>query len=236
MTQKAIITDLNRCVGCLACSTGCKTVNGVDIGEFWVNVLRVGPNEEGDYQGKRPNVEMYYLPMTCQHCQNPPCTDVCPVGATYKNDDGVVVIDADVCIGCGACLSACPYGVRYLNSDKQVAEKCNLCVERTAEGELPQCVLVCGGRARWYGDLDEGLESFVGPCDPTKEGVEIPDDKKGSGVSYDDVHYARVRMIDYIEEFDESDIHTLQDSGNKPQFAYIDRKRTWHEDAANSGA
>lgn len=71
MSHYAIMTDLNRCVGCLSCSAACKTVNNVPIGSFWIKVLRVGPKKCGDYQGKRPNIETYFLPMQCQHCKGP---------------------------------------------------------------------------------------------------------------------------------------------------------------------
>ena len=87
--QKAIITDLNRCVGCLACSVACKGLNGVPIGEFWNRVVRVGPNPE--YEGADyPDVYMYFLPVTCQHCANPECVTVCPTGASVKTEDGSI--------------------------------------------------------------------------------------------------------------------------------------------------
>ena len=114
MSQYAIVTDLNRCVGCMACMVACKAVNNVQIGNFWNKVLRVGPTKKADYVHTN-DVEMYYLPVSCQHCQNPECVAVCPTGASVKLDDGTVQIDAEQCIGCQACVSACPYGVRYLN-------------------------------------------------------------------------------------------------------------------------
>jgi len=218
MTQKAIITDLNRCVGCLACSTACKTVNEVPIGKFWIKVLRVGPNLAGDYQGKRPNVEMNFLPVTCQHCADAPCVSSCPTGASMKLEDGTVQVDASLCIGCQICLEACPYGVRYLNEELNIVEKCTMCEERISQGELPQCVAQCGGRARWYGDLDEGFESFVGPADPTDQDL---------GASYDAVHGARAKMLDYVRPFAEEEVYTLDDQGNAPQCMYILRGREW---------
>jgi Fe-S-cluster-containing dehydrogenase component len=218
MTQNAIMIDLNRCVGCLSCSAACKTVNGVPIGNFWIKVLRVGPNVSGDYQGRRPNIESYFLPMSCQHCEDPECVKVCPTQASHKLEDGTVQVDKAKCIGCQFCVMACPYGVRYLNSEERVVEKCTLCEQRTAQGELPQCVAQCVGRARWFGDLDAGYDSFVGPYNPTKN---------GDGASYDEVHGARVKMVDYIEDFDESDVHKVTDVGNHPSYRYILRGRVW---------
>ena len=114
MTQYAIMTDLNKCVGCLACSVACKVVNGVPVGSFWNKGLRIGPNPK--YEGAIvPDVEMYFLPLGCQHCENPECVKVCPTGASHKLPDGTVQIDKSKCIGCQFCAMRCPYGVRYLN-------------------------------------------------------------------------------------------------------------------------
>lgn len=200
MSQYAIVTDLNRCVGCMACMVACKAVNNVQIGNFWNKVLRVGPTKKADYVHTN-DVEMYYLPVSCQHCQNPECVAVCPTGASVKLDDGTVQIDAEQCIGCQACVSACPYGVRYLNEELTVVEKCTLCHDLVEEGGLPQCVSQCGGMARWYGDLDEGIESFKGARGET--------------------------LGDFVEEFSDSDLYRLDDEGNAPQGVYILRRMAW---------
>ena len=157
MTHYAIATDINRCVGCLGCTVACNTVNNVPIGNFWNRVVRMGPTPKLEGSGQLPDVEMYFLTMQCQHCNNPSCVDVCPTGASYVAEDGTVQIDEEGCIGCQACMTACPYGVRSLNEELQVVQKCNLCADKTAEGELPQCVTQCSGRARYYGDLDAGI-------------------------------------------------------------------------------
>ena len=99
MTQKAIITDLNRCTGCLSCTVACKLINDVPVGNFWVRTLRVGPVPKAGGTGDFPDVDMYYLPVQCQHCANPECVEVCPTGASVKLDDGTVQIDAEQCIG-----------------------------------------------------------------------------------------------------------------------------------------
>ena len=83
MTQYAIATDLNRCVGCLACMVSCKVVNNVPIGNYWSKVLRVGPSKVGNSSSYH-DVEMYYLPVGCQHCKDPECVKVCPTGASMK--------------------------------------------------------------------------------------------------------------------------------------------------------
>jgi len=219
MTQYAILTDLNRCVGCLGCSCACKTANTVPIGNFWIKVLRIGPNLKEGGSGHWPDVEYYFLPVTCQHCANPECVKVCPTGASRKEADGTVQIDKEKCIGCQFCVMACPYGVRYLNEDERVVEKCTLCEQKTSQGALPQCVQQCSGRARWFGDLDAGVENFQGPADPNKVG--------SNDVSYEGVQAARNRAGDYLEPFSASDLYTLPDVGNKPSFRYILRGRKW---------
>ncbi len=215
MTQYAIITDLNKCVGCLSCSVACKVVNSVPIGSFWNKVLRIGPNPA--FEGAVvPDVEMYFLPVTCQHCQKPACVEVCPTGASHKAADGTVQIDKEKCIGCQFCAMACPYGVRYLNEEERVVEKCTMCEQQTAQGELPQCVAQCGARARFFGDLEAGYESFVAPGRVLEYEA-----------TYDDVHSARVPMLECVRDFDESQVYRLPQVGNDPSCAYILRDMAW---------
>ena len=89
MTQYAILTDLNRCVGCMACMVSCKVINGVPIGSYWNKMLRIGPYKRKDYKTSN-DVDMYYLNVQCQHCENPKCVEVCPTGASHKMADGTV--------------------------------------------------------------------------------------------------------------------------------------------------
>ena len=111
MTQYAIATDVNRCVGCLACSVACKVVNNVPVGSFWNKTLRItNPTSEG---ATWPEVDNYYLTVSCQHCENPECVKVCPTGASHKAADGTVQIDKSKCIGCQFCAMSCPYGVHF---------------------------------------------------------------------------------------------------------------------------
>ena len=132
MTQYAILTDVNKCVGCLACSISCKVTNDVPVGSYWNKVLRIGPNPRPE-GGQWPDVYTYFLTMQCQHCEDPECVKVCPTGASHKLADGTVQVDKEKCIGCQFCAMSCPYGVRYLNETERVVEKCTLC-ECTGEG------------------------------------------------------------------------------------------------------
>ena len=200
MTQYAIATDLNRCVGCLSCMVACKAVNNVPIGSYWNKVLRIGPSlKEGATSSH--DVEMYYLPVQCQHCADPECVKVCPTGASHKLEDGTVQIDKSKCIGCQFCAMACPYGVRYLNEEERVVEKCTLCEQKIAQGELPQCVSQCCGMARWFGDADGDIRDFKGPRGET--------------------------IGSFLEEFSDEAVHHLPDVGNEPTFRYILRSMTW---------
>ena len=200
MTRYGIVTDVNRCVGCLGCSVACKAVNGVPVGSYWNKTLRIGPNpaKEG---GNWPDVDLYFLTVSCQHCDNPACVSVCPTEASHVVADGTVQVDKSKCIGCQFCAMACPYGVRYLNEEERVVEKCTLCEQQIAQGELPQCVSQCGGMARWFGDFDGDIRDFKGAMNQ--------------------------RMGDFVEEFTDADVHSLPDAGNHPRGRYILRRMTW---------
>src|SRR3970282_727508 len=133
-----MVVDLRRCVGCRASTVACKSENNVPDGVFrtWVKFAEIG-----EYPQTRPR----FLPSFCNHCDNPPCVPVCPVLATYKRGDGLVLIDYDQCIGCGYCIEACPYGARHINPVQRTADKCTLCVHRLGAGQKPACVATCIG-------------------------------------------------------------------------------------------
>ena len=174
MTRLAIAIDQHRCIGCNTCAIACKMQNDVPDGMLWNRVLTEGVELFDGAQGTYPNLSRSYLPIACQHCEDPACKKVCPTGATYKDEKGRVEIDYDKCIGCRMCMAACPYNVRTFNWNeparstgfdygdarvpqrpKGVMEKCTLCEERTDAGEEPMCVHCCPADARVYGDLDD---------------------------------------------------------------------------------
>ena len=215
MNEKKLgmLIDLSLCIGCNACTVACKRENDVPLGAFntWIESFDV---ERPDGRIARANV-----PKQCNHCADAPCVKVCPTGASYRAEDGTVQIDKDKCIGCQFCAMACPYGVRYLNEEERVVEKCTLCQQRTAQGELPQCVAQCGARARFFGDLDQGVENFEAPAHPDTPGCQ-----------YDEMTKTRVKLKDYVEAFTENDIHHLTNKGNNPKLMYLLREgRKWRE-------
>ena len=172
--QYGFLVDLRRCVGCTSCQVSCKMENAVPMGKFR---SKVDFAEEGKY----PDAKRHFFPKHCNNCAEPPCITPCPVkGATYKRDDGVVMINRDLCIGCGRCISSCPYGARYAQhnipvkndpkpyaksvkevagksaKELKVADKCDYCSHRLAQGiEEPACVRNCPGLARIFGDLND---------------------------------------------------------------------------------
>ena len=176
MTKLGIAIDLERCVGCHTCANACKMQNNVPTGMLWNRVTTEGCDVIDGAVGTYPNLTRTFLPVACQHCENPACVKVCPVGATYKDPDtGVVRQDYDKCIGCRMCMAACPYvGVRSFNWEepsyhldfpvgdqdvaphqKHVVEKCTFCWHRLAKGLAPACVEVCSARARIFGDAND---------------------------------------------------------------------------------
>jgi Fe-S-cluster-containing dehydrogenase component len=151
--KHAFVIDLDRCIGCMSCEIACKMENKVSLGTYRCKVHTIGPN------GEYPDVELYFLPLMCQQCEDPPCLRVCPTGATYKrSEDGAVLIDQDICIGCGSCEKACPYGALSLNKEKRVMDKCMQCQHLLKKGQKPACVKNCPGKAICFGDVDDPNE------------------------------------------------------------------------------
>lgn len=170
----AMVIDLYRCMGCHTCSVACKSFNNLPNHIWWNRILTMGGESMDTAEGTFPNNKMQHLPVNCQHCDNPPCVKACPVKATYKREDGIVIQDYDKCIGCRMCMVACPYNARSFNWKKpeyyvehalgdidapvhqyNVVGKCTFCVNRITRGELPGCIEVCPAVARHFGDIDD---------------------------------------------------------------------------------
>lgn len=185
--QWGMVIDLQKCrkkAGCVDCINACNAAHNVpqipnpahEVKWLWNEPFEnVFPTEQTDYT--RQNYAGHSIPILCNHCAKPPCTHVCPTGATWKREeDGIVMMDWHRCIGCKYCIVACPYGARSFNfSDpreflkevnadfptrsKGVVEKCNFCADRLAKGKQPACVEACPEKAVTFGDLcDSGSE------------------------------------------------------------------------------
>jgi tetrathionate reductase subunit B len=142
------VMEPERCIDCEACMISCSVENQAPLGKHrnWIDKI-----EKGTF----PTLSTTFLPENCQHCSNPPCERVCPTGATYRREDGLVLIDYDKCIGCKYCMTACPYDARFVNEEKQAVDKCTFCVHRLDAGLPPACVETCIGHARHYGDIND---------------------------------------------------------------------------------
>lgn len=169
MMKLGMVIDLKKCIGCHTCTIACKVANGTRPGIFWNLVV---DQEVGTY----PAVRRQFIPRPCMHCENPPCVEVCPSGASYQRADGLVLIQGSKCLGCRQCMLVCPYGARYLNQGEEgyfrgllippegilyqnkesgVVEKCDFCADTVARGGEPACVQACPLQARIFGDLND---------------------------------------------------------------------------------
>ncbi len=165
-----MVIDLAKCDGCKKCTEACQAMHYTESDREWLKVFTM-KEAEADAP--------YYFPKPCFHCDNPPCTKVCPVNATFKRQDGIVLIDNERCIGCRSCMAACPYSTRFFNwshpDQKQTAalgnikyspeqsvprrmgtvEKCDFCPDMIRQGKMPACVSGCPMNVIYFGDQNE---------------------------------------------------------------------------------
>ena len=166
-----MVIDLAKCKNARKCVEGCQKGHNLSPDQEWLNVFLMKDNEAS---------EPYWFPRQCFHCDIPPCVKVCPVGATFKRQDNIVLVDFDRCIGCKFCMTACPYSVRIFNWKKPpesnvpredyspevsvpaqigTVSKCDFCPDRSREGKLPYCASSCPMGAIYFGDKNEDAVS-----------------------------------------------------------------------------
>ena len=147
--------DMTACLGCKTCVVACKDKNNLPIGTQFRNVRSF---EAGAF----PKVGAYHASLTCNHCADPACVKNCSTGAMYKNEDGIVLHDDDMCIGCQTCVKSCPYGIPKYLEEKNITGKCDTCIAIRKEGGQPQCVAACPMRALDFGTVEEIMERHPG--------------------------------------------------------------------------
>ncbi len=167
-----MVIDISKCIGCGKCVEACKKENNVPLEPFYFRtwIERYMIFEDGEVYVESQNGGMdgfkklnpakkiaksFFVPKLCNQCEEPPCVQVCPVGATYETEDGVVLVDKKYCIGCGYCVQACPYGARYFHPETKTPDKCTFCYHRIKKGLLPACVTVCPTSSRIFGKIDD---------------------------------------------------------------------------------
>ena len=163
-----MVTDLGKCKNARKCITACQKMHHQPEDKEWLQVKLLKDSDKA---------APYWFPKMCFHCDNPPCVKVCPVDATFKRDDGLVLIDNERCIGCKFCMAACPYSTRVFNWDEPeqseeilscasspetsvpskvgTVDKCDFCPDMVRRGELPDCVTACPNGVFYFGDLNE---------------------------------------------------------------------------------
>ncbi len=185
-----MVVDLSRCKNARKCVSACQNMHFLPPDKEWIQVKLMQETE---------TTAPYWMPKTCFHCDEPPCTKVCPVGATFKRNDGIVLIDNERCIGCKFCMNACPYSARIFNWEKPknipqevldrpysiesgapqvfgTVGKCDFCPDMIRQGKLPDCVTACPNGVYFFGDINEDT---VTNGDETLRFSELIKDKAG---------------------------------------------------------
>ena len=150
--------DASACTGCKACQAACKDKNNLPVGVLWRRVIEVsGGNWVKNGEAWANNVFSYNLTMACNHCVHPKCAGVCPTNAYHVREDGIVILDSSICIGCGYCISGCPFNIPRLRKADSRVYKCTLCSDRVAVGLEPACIKACPTQALSFGSKEDML-------------------------------------------------------------------------------
>lgn len=160
MSQLGFYVDTTRCTDCNCCEIACRDANGLDHGPAYRRLVEF---ESGAF----PHAVFYALSLACNHCDDPACARVCPVGAyTKREEDGIVLHDPGRCVGCRYCVVACPYGAPKYFPQTGMADKCDLCHKRLNQGQGPICVEACPNKALDWGPIEELIVRYPGASIP----------------------------------------------------------------------
>ncbi|MFO1007690.1 MAG: 4Fe-4S dicluster domain-containing protein [Planctomycetaceae bacterium] len=164
------LVDSEKCIGSGKCLTACRIENDVPEGYSRTWLERYIHFKDGTIQvdnipetgvSTLPAIDpetvdrAYFVPKLCNHCEDPPCNQVCPVHAAFTSPEGITLVDSQTCIGCAYCVQACPYGTRFINPKTGTADKCTWCYHRIKRDEQPACVEACPVGARLFGRVDD---------------------------------------------------------------------------------
>ena len=218
------VLDQDKCIGCHACTTACKSENEVPLG---VTRTFVKSAEVGRF----PQVRRTFQVTRCNQCTDAPCVTACPTQAMYRRPDGIVDFDKTICIGCKACIAACPYDAIFINPEDHSAEKCNMCAHRLDVGLEPACVTVCPTEAILVGDLNDP-DSKVAEI-INREAVTVRRPEKGTrpGLFYKGAHEATLDPLAARRPDGGLLAWATQDGGHDPEGA-----GRGHPEQANSSA
>ena len=173
----AMVVDSKKCINCKACVVACRAENTVPLkhSRNWMN--------EGT-RGVWPKLMASSHPEQCHQCSHPACVRVCPTGASYRREDGIVVVNQDDCVGCRYCVIACPYDARFFREDKGVVEKCDFCLHRVKRGQLPACVETCPSKVRVFGDLNDPNSKLAELLNQREYRLKKPEAGTGPNIYY----------------------------------------------------
>jgi Fe-S-cluster-containing dehydrogenase component len=147
--QYAMFFDAERCIGCFGCEIHCKLEHDVPVGPRLCRMIQVGPRVVAG------SLTTSWVYMSCWHCEDAACMNVCPTGAIRKREDGIVWVDDPACIGCKVCIAACPWGAMQFNPRTNRVMKCDYCKDRVDQGLWPACATKCATQALFFGNLNE---------------------------------------------------------------------------------
>lgn len=183
MTRLGFLLDSDSCIGCHACTVACKSEHKVPLGvnRTWVKYVETGVF---------PNVGRHFSVMRCNQCRHAPCIEICPTGALFRADNGVVDFDDSNCIGCKGCMNACPYDAIFINPATNTANKCNFCNHRIEVGLEPSCVIVCPTHAIRVADFDDPLDPTAATINRCDVAVRSPEQNTKPLVFYRGAHQA----------------------------------------------